>query len=64
METILEVLRVSFVIEEPKAKCSTLWRITLWEEKVSRRKVVRDKGRDQKSNGKKRLLRWELCSGI
>lgn len=63
MEMILEVLK------NQKPKCSTLWRITLWEEKVSRRKVVGDKGRDksvhhQKGNGKRGLLRWELGSGI
>lgn len=56
MEMILEVLK------NQKPKCSTLWRITLWEEKVSRRKVVGDKGRDksmhhQKGNGKRGLLR-------
>lgn len=56
MEMILEVLK------NQKPKCSTLWRITLWEEKVSRRKVVEAKGRDksvhhQKGNGKRGLLR-------
>lgn len=45
---IFETLRVSFVIEEPRAKCWTLFcgRITLWEE-IIHRKGVQGEGRDQ-----------------